>query len=624
VIACRTLGPVSAEVNGAGAPVELMWRKNIGLLVYLARSPKRARSRDHLLGLFWSDKPEEDARKSLNQAVYTLRRYVGEDGIVSDAFQVALRPGAVTLDTDELEALFEKGDPCRAADLVQGEFLEGLAIKDASEFDNWLTAERSHWTRRSVEVLVACADKRLAAGALAEATRAAQAALERGSTPSNVALRTLMRCLALAEDPAGALKLYEDCAARLRAELGAEPDTETKALAERIRQGRTWRVREGARDGEVGSAESRRPPLVGRARELRELVHAWDECRGERRAGAAVIAGDAGMGKTRLAEELVARSRLDSAVVARARAVEADLGDGWSGVSALARGGLLEAPGVAAAPPWALAALRGGAPAEQLGKAFSNALAAVADEQPVVVYMDDAHWLDRESLLALGAAARDLSHAPVLFVFTIAQQPPRGEVDELRSRIGRELVGAGVQLGPLALDALRELARWALPRYTAVETDRVARRVATDSGGIPLLAVALFLAVASGYDLRESPGAWPRATRTLDETLPGDLPDAVVAAIRINFHRLSGDARRVLVGAAVLGGRVPRDRLARGAGLDGDALNVALDELEWRGWLASEPRGYGFVARIVRDVIERDMLTSAQRQRILDAAGRPS
>ena len=207
MIACRTLGPVSAEVNGAGAPVELMWRKNIGLLVYLARSPKRARTRDHLVGLLWSDKPEEDARKSLNQAVYTLRRYLGEDGIVSDAFQVALRPGAVTLDTDELEALFEKGDPCRAADLVQGEFLEGLAIKEASEFDNWLTAERAHWTRRSVEVLVACADRRLAAGALTEATGAARAALECGSTPSDAALRALMRCLALADDRAGALKL---------------------------------------------------------------------------------------------------------------------------------------------------------------------------------------------------------------------------------------------------------------------------------------------------------------------------------------------------------------------------------------------------------------------------------
>ena len=68
MIVCRTLGPVSVEVDGAGAPSELMWRKNIALLVYLARSPKRARTRDHLIGLLWGDKPEDDARHSLNQA----------------------------------------------------------------------------------------------------------------------------------------------------------------------------------------------------------------------------------------------------------------------------------------------------------------------------------------------------------------------------------------------------------------------------------------------------------------------------------------------------------------------------------------------------------------------------
>ncbi len=67
MIVCRTLGPVSVEVDGAGAPTELMWRKNIALVVYLARSPKRARTRDHLIGLLWGDKPDDKARHSLNE-----------------------------------------------------------------------------------------------------------------------------------------------------------------------------------------------------------------------------------------------------------------------------------------------------------------------------------------------------------------------------------------------------------------------------------------------------------------------------------------------------------------------------------------------------------------------------
>jgi hypothetical protein len=52
-----------------------------------------------------------------------------------------------------------------------------------------------------------------------------------------------------------------------------------------------------------------------------------------------------------------------------------------------------------------------------------------------------------------------------------------------------------------------------------------------------------------------------------------------------------------------------------------DALAQALDELEWRRWLAAERRGYAFVAPIVRDVVDRDMVVEGERQRIRDAAG---
>ncbi|PYO25113.1 MAG: hypothetical protein DMD73_14920, partial [Gemmatimonadetes bacterium] len=106
------------------------------------------------------------------------------------------------------------------------------------------------------------------------------------------------------------------------------------------------------------------------------------------------------------------------------------------------------------------------------------------------------------------------------------------------------------------------------------------------------------------------------------QTFPGDLPDAITAAVRVNFHRLSNDAQGVLVAAAVLDGRVPAALLGRAAGVEGDALGAALDELEWQRWLAAEARGYAFVARIVRDVVDRDMVVPGQRRRMLDAAGR--
>jgi hypothetical protein len=92
-----------------------------------------------------------------------------------------------------------------------------------------------------------------------------------------------------------------------------------------------------------------------------------------------------------------------------------------------------------------------------------------------------------------------------------------------------------------------------------------------------------------------------------------------VGAIRVGFRRLSGDAQRVLAAAAVHGGRVPAGVLGRMTGLGAEPLAAALDELEWQRWLVADPRGYDFVARIVRVVIERDMVTPGQRERLRQA-----
>src|SRR5947208_2775543 len=501
MIVVRALGPAEVSVNGAVAPAKLLWKKNLALLMYLARSPKGVRTREHLTGLLWGDKPDEKARHSLTEAVHVLRLCVGDHGFQSDTAQVRLAPGTVELDTDTFERLAVAGDYAGAAALINGAFLEGFSVRGASEFDDWLAAERQHWCRRSVDVLV---------------RRAAQL------------------------------------------------------------------------------------PAAGHVRR----------------------ADGAGAGKTRLAEELAARARLDGAVVAAVRAVAADQGDPWSGVFGIARGGLLDAPGVAGAPPAALARLRGTAPAGAPGRVLAEVLQAVVDEQPVVVFVDDAHCLDQESLLALGGVMRDLARSPVAFLMTVALHPAAPGVDEVRARVGRELAGTVIRLGGLESDDVRELGRWALPSYDDEQLGRLARRVMADSAGIPLLVVSLLHAVAAGFEPSDAQPPWPKPTETFEQTLPGELPDNVVAAIRINFRRLSAEAQRVLVAAAMLAGRVAGATLGRAAGVVGDALPQALDELEWQGWLAAEPRGYVFVARIVRNVIDRDMVTPGQRQRILELAGR--
>jgi hypothetical protein len=129
--------------------------------------------------------------------------------------------------------------------------------------------------------------------------------------------------------------------------------------------------------------------------------------------------------------------------------------------------------------------------------------------------------------------------------------------------------------------------------------------------------------VADGLDLQRIDGAWPSPLRTLDDSMPGDLPEAVTGAIRVEFHRLSKTAQLVLTAAAVLEDRVTADRLARATGLDPSAVSAALDELEWTRWLTTEGRGYSFAAAVVRRVIDRDFVLRGQRQRFLDQAGPP-
>jgi hypothetical protein len=445
-----------------------------------------------------------------------------------------------------------------------------------------------------------------------------------------------VRCRSLAGDRTGALALFDRFQARLSDEVGLEPSEETRSLVARVRRERALQVdvqRLHAEDLPVG-----RPPLEGRGQELQQLLEAAAIAVRTRRAALLVLEGGAGIGKTRLLDELLSRFRLDGISVAAARAVEADRVDRWSGTLALARGGLLEAPGVAAAPSAALAAFADALPewaqrfrgvgslavASPFGRALAEILRAALEEQPIAIAMDDAQWLDPDSALSLGSLLRDLAATPLIVILAIAPYPPRPELDELRVQIGSELGGQTIRLRVLDRAGLRQLAQRMLPGYDSVAIERVVRRVATDSAGLPLLAVELLRAVALGLDLGTIQGAWPEPFRTLDQSLPGNLPDAVVAAIRIGVRQLSPTAQRVLTATAILGELVPLDLLERVLSLPPAEVARALDELEWHRWLVAEPRGYSFVARIVRQVVEQDTVTPGQRRRVLEAAGRAS
>lgn len=628
MISCHVLGPVELVVDGRPAPGELLWRKNLALLIYLARSPKRARSREHLIGLLWPDKPEAAARHSLNEAIRVLRKHTGgEAAIRSEGEQIHLSQGAVDLDADRLERAVAEEAWSEAAALVAGEFMEGFSIPGCSQLEDWLYTERLELNRQAVRALHERAEELLSEGETGEALSFANRALSLDPL-SDAAVRVAMRSLAVAGDRAGALKVYESFEARLAEEVGIEPAVETRALLVRVTGERTWRFQPATESGAMQAEGSRRAPLVERETDLVRLLEIWSVCREDRRATVALIEGDPGTGKSRLLEELSARSRLDGARVITARSVPADVSDAWSGLLALARG----MPGVSSPNAESAAAVERliecieaqilGEPIEGASptRLLAAAIEAVVADQPALLVLDDAQWTDSRSLEALDSLLRDLEDSAILVVLAFSGYPQRIELEAIRKRLNRELTGVGIELRPLSVNGIRQLARRMLPQYDEVEIDRVARRVSTDSAGLPLLVVELLHAVAIGLDLSGTGHAWPEPLRTLDQTLPGELPDTVVAAVRVGFRRLGEDAQTVLTAAAVLGERVDEEILARATGLEPDRLASALDEAEWQRWLTSDPRGYTYVARIVRDVVARDMLTAGQRRRIEEAA----
>jgi AAA ATPase-like protein/transcriptional activator len=466
------------------------------------------------------------------------------------------------------------------------------------------------------------------AGSVAEAAEAAERAFVIDPL-SEAAIMALMRALVLDGDRSGALRRYDGFVARLAAELDLQPGAECAALAERIRRERD---RPAIR---IPIEERRRAPLVGRSAELAAAAGAWQRSRDARRAAAALLVGDMGMGRTRLGDEIAARARLDGATTVSMRAVESDLQTPWMGLIGLAQGGLLDAPGLAAAPAPALAWFAERVPdwgdrfpaARRVtsnlppAQALCEVLRGTLSERPVVLRIDDAELLDRESLLAVSAALRDLAGQPLFLVLALLPHPERTELDELRARIGRDLEGVVVRLEPLDLPDIRLLVRWAVPDEDDAHQDRLSRRVQTDSAGVPLLAVELLSAVAAGLDLQVITPDWPAPFRTLQQTLPGDLPEGIVAAVRVLYHRLPPQTQRVLQAVSVLGDRVTPDLVVRATGLPTESVVESCDALEWARWLMADGRGYSFVARIVRQVVERDLLTKGQRRRLREAAG---
>src|SRR5438132_31609 len=199
----QCFGVPRARLNGSPAPAELLRRKHLALLVYLALSPNRQRTRSHLVGLLWPETGEAQARHSLNEAIRRLRAHAGDARLASAGDAIVLREEGLQVDALRFDALVER-HPADAARLVLGDFLEGFTVDGAAAFEEWAALERERYRTRAAAALLAMGEEALAAGRESTATESARRALAL-QPYAEPAAQLLMRARALAGDTTGAV-----------------------------------------------------------------------------------------------------------------------------------------------------------------------------------------------------------------------------------------------------------------------------------------------------------------------------------------------------------------------------------------------------------------------------------
>jgi DNA-binding SARP family transcriptional activator/tetratricopeptide (TPR) repeat protein len=571
VLRVQLLGEVRADVDGVDVAPPAS-RRAWSLLAWLAVHPGE-HARGSLAARFWPDVLDSSARASLRNALWELRRALGTD----DALEAGRERIALHAETDL--AAFERhvaaGRLEQAVALHVGPPLGGLD-------DDWVLEVRDELAERLGSVYA-----RLAAAAAtpAEAVTFARRRLALDPLDENAA-RELMRHLAAAGDRAGALGAYDRLSDRLRETLGLAPSVQTRALAATLKEA----------DVAPATQAAGALPLIGRETELGALAGLWERVRGGSGA-VAVLGGEGGIGKTRLAAELVARARAaGDARAARCSAV--DLGGAppfapWSELLAgLARE--LEPPPADSQWPEELGRLSPSLP-RRLGRpratpadvppelararlfeaAVELAEHATAD-RPLVLVFDDVHLADAPTLELAAYLARRIASLPVLIVLTRRMTPRRDEVDALMHAAR----GRGVAVGEFELQPLTRRELEALVDSVSALDAPTRERVIAAADGNPLLALESARATAGG---QQGP------------------PVSLRGTTRSAIAGLAEPARQVAELAAVAGR--PLDRLELSTLARPDAVLAAMD----CGLFRSADGRFGFRHDLLREAVVADL-----------------
>jgi DNA-binding SARP family transcriptional activator len=234
VIRLLTFGGLAIEGHGplVGAHVRA---QELGLLARLAVAGARGLSRDQLVTCFWPEKDQQHALHSLSQILHRIRKELVMEGLFLGTMMLRLNPEHISSDVAEFEQATGSRNYERATTLYAGPFLDGVFIGTSAEFERWAERER----RRFSDANIACLRK--LATAASEAGDHDGAALWwkriREVDPLNSAVATsVVRSLAAAGDPAGALREARAHESLLSVELGQRPGSAFCELVEQLRR----------------------------------------------------------------------------------------------------------------------------------------------------------------------------------------------------------------------------------------------------------------------------------------------------------------------------------------------------------------------------------------------------
>ena len=482
----RVLGPFELEVEGRAVPAPA-GRPARSLLAWLALHPG-THLRAAVAAALWPDVLDTSARASLRTALTAVRRSVGDGSLTATRERVGLAED-VWVDAREFDALLDAGEPETALELARGELLPDLD-------DDWVLRardrHRDRWSSALGAVAAASADP---AAALTSARLRAEL-----DPFDETAHRDLMTAFAESGEPAAALAVYERLRVRLRRELGLAPSTTTRDLAASLRSGG------GAAVGEQPPLPARLRPerwrtrFVGRNAALARLSAAWAAL-AHGGVGVALVVGEPGIGKSRLAARFAAEVHAGGAAVLAGRA-ERELDQPYAPVvEALGA----EAPG-----------LRGESDARagrvRLHDALVEAIEHAAAGRPLLLVLDDVHWADAATLAFLHHLT---ARGGVMPLLVLATSRPEGH-----AAFAHEFEAIAVELEGLSLGETEAL--------LAGRADPELLRSRT--GGNPFFLEAL-----------------------LDAGTTGELPAGVAELVTARVATLGEEVRSVLQAAAILG-----------------------------------------------------------------------